>query len=239
MLAALNALSRHLLTPRQRFLAKHRVTLARALLGISPAHGGIDERAFELAGRRKSGFYVEVGAADGVQWSNTLMLERRHGWRGLLIEPTGFQYRLCQRARGRDNIVERAALAAAPGSLPIAQVGLASIVTDGAANVKDVGRHIGFHRGDSFDATAAPEDAPAVPFVELARKHGIRHVDFFSLDVEGYELEALKGIDLDYTTVGLFVIETDRFEAVERALAATHRFVEKAGDNDYFFQAAG
>lgn len=237
MLSFLNALSRRLLNPRLRFLAKHYVTRLRALLGTSPSHGALDTRALELLGNLSNGFYVEVGAADGVQWSNTLMLERRCGWRGLLIEPTRFQYDLCRRVRGARNIVENAALAAEPGRLSVARVGLASIVADTDANVKNLDAHIGFHRGDSFDAAATREETEAVTFGELARRHDIRRVDFFSMDVEGFELEALKGIDFGFTHVELFVIETDDFESVENALAATHRFVEKSGSNDYFFRA--
>lgn len=35
----------------------------------------------------RSGFFVEVGAADGVLFSNTYMLEKKYGWKGLLVEP--------------------------------------------------------------------------------------------------------------------------------------------------------
>ena len=34
------------------------------------------------------GFFIETGAYDGEQMSNTLLLERSLGWRGLLIEPS-------------------------------------------------------------------------------------------------------------------------------------------------------
>ena len=40
-----------------------------------------------LAGTRgKPGTFVELGAFDGVKFSNTLMLEKCFGWQGLLIE---------------------------------------------------------------------------------------------------------------------------------------------------------
>jgi hypothetical protein len=40
----------------------------------------------ELLEHRKNGFFVECGAYDGVQGSNTLFFETRRNWSGLLIE---------------------------------------------------------------------------------------------------------------------------------------------------------
>ena len=37
--------------------------------------------------KKKNGFFVEIGACDGVLFSNTLLLERNYGWNGILVEP--------------------------------------------------------------------------------------------------------------------------------------------------------
>jgi FkbM family methyltransferase len=36
---------------------------------------------------KKNGFFVEFGATNGVRYSNTLLLERELGWKGILVEP--------------------------------------------------------------------------------------------------------------------------------------------------------
>src|ERR1700722_3302200 len=48
---------------------------------------GQDLFALEILGGMRGGFFLDSGAADGVSASNTLLLERSFGWRGICIEP--------------------------------------------------------------------------------------------------------------------------------------------------------
>ena len=57
-----------------------------------------------------------------------------------------------------------------------------------------------------------PQGAEAVPCVALGsilQTFGISHVDFFSLDVEGAELEVLHTLDLSAVHVNFIAIEQD------------------------------
>jgi len=44
-----------------------------------------------------NGFFIEAGANDGVNQSNTLMYEQKYGWSGLLIEPSFIKYEECKK----------------------------------------------------------------------------------------------------------------------------------------------
>lgn len=46
-----------------------------------------DLLALYLLDEKKGGFFVEFGATDGVLRSNSLLLETKYGWQGILAEP--------------------------------------------------------------------------------------------------------------------------------------------------------
>src|SRR5262245_35267462 len=53
----------------------------------------------EVFGRKKNGFFVDIGATDGIDINNTYMLEKRHGWTGICIEPDPEFFRALRRNR--------------------------------------------------------------------------------------------------------------------------------------------
>jgi hypothetical protein len=56
---------------------------------------GQDLWVLERLGGKRNGYFVEIGACDGVYLSNTLLLESQYGWRGICVEPNrDYYYRL-------------------------------------------------------------------------------------------------------------------------------------------------
>ena len=64
----------------------------------------------------------------------------------------------------------------------------------------------------------AVQQSPVVDFLTatldeiLEKAHAPRHIDFMSIDVEGAEYEALRGLSLDKYQVGAFAIEHNNEE---------------------------
>ncbi|MDZ7710469.1 MAG: hypothetical protein U5K36_10700 [Roseovarius sp.] len=55
--------------------------------GVSRAQFGQDVFAWLACGMKREGYFVEFGATDGVDLSNSHLLEKSFGWSGILAEP--------------------------------------------------------------------------------------------------------------------------------------------------------
>ncbi|MCW3032500.1 MAG: methyltransferase FkbM [Solirubrobacterales bacterium] len=139
----------------------------------------------------RGGFFVEAGANDGLFQSNTALLERSFEWDGVLVEPSTTA---CEQARrNRTAPVYNCALVAADF---------------GAATV--TGDFDGYPMGSVGGARLGRQGAYTVPartLQSILDERGVSHVDFLSLDAEGYELQILQGVDFTQTTFSFMLIE--------------------------------
>jgi FkbM family methyltransferase len=142
---------------------------------------------------RDAGFFVEAGGNDGYTQSNTYWLERFRGWCGILIEPMEELYELCREERPNATVV-RAALVPAGYAGDTVHMHFAELMSVVAGEHEDawrtkMGNALRWH--DEYEA-----DVPARTLTSILDEAGAPEIDLLSLDVEGYEPEVLRGLDL-------------------------------------------
>jgi FkbM family methyltransferase len=186
----------------------------------------------------RDGFFIEAGANNGVKFSNTLFFERYRNWRGLLIEPIPELAAECRKNRPL-SIVENCALVAAGSAqreVAMRYCNMMSIVKGAMQSEEGDLDHIKkgceVQQIESYELTV-----PARPLSELLDAHGITHVDFFSLDVEGYELEALKGIDFARHAPRFLLVECRDRATIENFLGPRYEAVADLSHHDVLFRA--
>lgn len=156
---------------------------------------GEDLLAWELLGKPRTGFFIEAGAFDGYRHSVTWALEQL-GWTGLLVEPLPAQYATCVLKRPRSRVVRAMLGAEAEGC--------------GALNVSDLDIML-----SSADAAAAVQTTSQVTCSKtnlntLLQAHQ-GPIDLVVLDVEGGELQALRGFDLPAFRPRIMLIEDNTY----------------------------
>ena len=179
---------------------------------------GEDRILWQVFRRRPTGYFIEVGAYDGVTLSNTFFLEQM-GWNGLLVEPI---LPLCQKAaevRLRSRVIHAAC--SKRGSRGTAKFTVAQNVPVLSFLQADQ-EHIDRCKREgaqlveievpvvSLDDILLNERRNRTPFgAPWVPKVGWR-VDLVSIDTEGCELDVLDGFDLARFRPRILVIENDR-----------------------------
>ena len=150
--------------------------------------------------KKRNGFFIEAGANNGIRQSNTLYFEKYKGWTGLLIEAIPSLANECRQNR-KKCIVENCALVANEypnEEIEIDYCNLMSTIKGGSLGEEWEKDHI--QNGTQYlkeDDQTYTISVKAQTLTEILDKHNIGHIDLFSLDVEGYESEVLKGLDLE------------------------------------------
>ena len=166
----------------------------------------------------ENGFFVEAGANNGYSQSNTYSLEALKGWRGLLIEPVPRLWQICKRNRP-GSVSINAALVSDEYASPIVQLEYANLMTSVSAASSNMAfdedhikRGREFDRGSSYCMERVT--APAITLTQIFNEYKVKRVDFMSLDLEGYEVEALKGLDLARYAPERILVEVRDSQAV-------------------------
>ena len=177
------------------------------------------DRKLDAVIDRDHGFFVEAGANDGFTQSNTYWLERFRGWRGILIEPMPTYYEECRTERPEATIVHAALMPSGFEDRTVRmQFGdLMSSVHGAHGDAEDErewvapGLVLGWR--DPYEA-----DVPARTLSSILDEHGAPEVDLLSLDIEGFEPQALRGLDLDRHAPRWIAVEVHDLDAGRAAI---------------------
>jgi len=162
-----------------------------------------DLATIEILGRPPRNF-IDIGAADGVTCSNTLLWALQ-GAQGLSFEPIPTQYHLLQALYTYNPSITciNEGVSDSRKTANIQSDGLLSFVLD----TEDKG----------LTGALSPFMNPGAEILTVSFKPlaywlnqypEFRHTDVVSLDVEGHELSVLHGIDFQSFRSGIFIVET-------------------------------
>lgn len=170
-------------------------------------------------GSQRNGFFVEIGAFDGIALSNSYLLEKGYGWRGLMVEPNP---RYTDAIRG-----------ARSASLDVRPVHGESGERVNMFFVRDAPELSAMERfafKDSHAGEREMHDAvmqTTVSLNDLLLEHRApRTIDFMSIDTEGNEVAILTTFDFDRYDIRLMCIEhnyTDAEQALD-GIMSSHRY---------------
>lgn len=176
---------------------------------------------------RGPGFFVDVGAYDGIVGSNTFYLEKHLQWNGIAFEPNPPTFealranRSCQLIQGcaydQDGEISflglsRREQSTAKSRRPGSVLSMIFDSNHGGAMLGGIPAHMNQVRWVEWIRKAMKLDqtvqtVPCYRIDTVLKNCGVEIVDFLSIDVEGAELEVLRGIDFERVQINVICIE--------------------------------
>jgi FkbM family methyltransferase len=180
---------------------------------------------------KESGYFVEIGANDGLRYSNTLALEQYYHWRGLLVEaaPDLYQQMVANRpaCEHSDRAVEIADDQMVRFSLGGAWGGLVSFLPQA-------------WRDEAASRNTPETWVRSIKLLTLLQRHNAPHViDYLSLDIEGAEYPVLKEFfrfpEYTFQRLTVEVLDANRLMHMQRLLEPHGYVLDTVRAWDAFF----
>jgi FkbM family methyltransferase len=172
---------------------------------MSKSQLGQDLKVLSFYKEKKGGYFVEIGASDGITLSNTYLLETQYGWNGICVEPIPEFYTKLINNRPNsicyDNAIYNCSNIIVEFDIAIND----ELISGISANL------------DLYKATVNKNkttiNVTTLSLNDLLDKSNAPHfIEYLSLDTEGSEYEILKTLDFNKYTFGLIDVEHNYVE---------------------------
>jgi len=181
----------------------------------------LDKKMLEFI-NYENGFFIECGANDGVDQSNTWYFEKNLNWSGILIEPLNKQFKELKKNRCKKN--------------KFFNLALCSSETDNIIVLdNDLLSKSSVHNNQITKSVIQSVNSKTLTKI-LDEVCAPNLVDFFSLDVEGFEDHVIKGINFDKYNFKFFLIETKNEEVINFLINKNYVLIKKLSYQDLLFK---
>jgi len=178
---------------------------------MSNSQIGQDLDVLEYYKYKKNGYFVEIGAYDGIALSNTLVLEKTYGWTGILSEvvPSRFSELIVNRPHCHND--NNAVYSKSNLTLPFS-------VCNDSNMLSGITTHIQAHK-HVVNKNKSDINVNTISLTDLLDKYNApSFIEYLSLDTEGSEIEILKGLDFNKYCFGYIDVEHNDVDIIRGQL---------------------
>lgn len=180
---------------------------------------------------KRNGVFVDIGAHDGISYSNSYFFEKALNWTGICIEPQLEEFTKLK--NNRNCICLNACVSNQDGIVKFIKVPtlnpLANVYPEYNNNMLS-GMLETFHPGHfarlqlmgifSYDII----EVRALKLNNILKENNIYYIDYLSIDTEGGEIEILKSIDYDIYYIYTITVENNYADSEIRKFMESKNF---------------
>jgi FkbM family methyltransferase len=182
-----------------------------------------------------NGFFIEVGGNDGLTQSNTAHLEFFKNWTGILVEPISEKFDRMKINRTNSFCFNECLSDVDDQIVEFYDVNLMSMVKS-SRKTSENDEHWLTEGEKCQNIKRKKYELKTKRLDTLLKKVNHNKIDFFSLDVEGYELSVLKGLNINENRPKYILIEcTHKDEIFDFMEKNGYQNIDKFVVHDYLF----
>ena len=163
---------------------------------------------------KSNGYFVEFGASNGIDISNTYLLEKEFGWKGILAEPAKCWH--ADLMKNRQAEIELSCVWKETGStVAFNEVDNAKLSTISTYNSVDF--------WSKEREAGKTYDVKTISLRDLLKKYDApREIDYLSIDTEGSEFEILNNFDFEEYSFNIITCEHNFTPMREKIYSLLH-----------------
>ncbi|MDQ2719746.1 MAG: FkbM family methyltransferase [Bacteroidota bacterium] len=199
------------------------------------SQNGQDKFIASLFRNKKGGVFVDIGAYDGLNLSNTIYFEKYLNWTGICIEPNPEVFKELKNNRNCNCL--NYCVNDKKGVFKFLSVSGYGVMLSGLMDCFDK-RHL--ERIDKIIIEHGGEKSiiniPAFPLKDIFQQYSIIEIDYCNIDVEGGEINVLNSIDFSKVKIKVFTIENNyRTKTIRNFLSAKgYNLISRLGADEVY-----
>ena len=172
-------------------------------------------------GMKREGKYLEFGATNGIELSNSLLLEKEYGWNGVLAEPSPQWQAQLKQNRPKSQILNECIYSETGGSINffVSKFGVLSTIEEFRdSDIESMPSNAINRNEDGYSV-----EVPTISLNDVFIKYfNGERIDYMSVDTEGSELLILSNFDFDKYGPKIITVEHN-FTSSEKKLDSLFR----------------
>lgn len=175
---------------------------------------------------KQEGMFIEIGAHNGITYSNTYFFEKALGWKGICLEPMPNEFEKLKVNRTCECI--NACVSKVEGIVPFVLIDCPRVNTAMLSGMLDTydPRHLARIKIEiaQYGGSYKIINVPSVRLDTILKDRGITQIDYLFIDTEGSEFDILKTINFDEVQISAISIENNYNDKQMRAFLTSKDF---------------
>lgn len=191
----------------------------------------------EVFNRKVNGFFLDIGAHDGITLSNTCFFEKNRKWNGICVEPLPVIF--SKLLKNRSCHLVNGCIGPENGEEKFIKIeGYSEMLSGLARNYNNEHLDRIDKEISTYGGSKEVINVKSYNINSLLEELNVNHIDYCSIDVEGSEFEIIQTFDLIKFNISVFSIENNYNDKKLRNYLKEYGYIlyTRLGDDDIFIK---